>query len=71
MMSHTYKHPKKNEHVYPDQDTGTYVVQLVIENSYGCLDSTTSDIVIKPENIILVKSNEYNLITYHIYAKNS
>ena len=44
----------ENEHVYPDQDTGTYVAQLVIENSYGCLDSTTSDIIIKPENIILV-----------------
>ncbi|MCF8233396.1 MAG: PKD domain-containing protein [Bacteroidales bacterium] len=33
---------------YTYSDTGTYNLQLVVENQYGCLDTTTKQISIKP-----------------------
>jgi len=42
----------ENVHIFPDQDSGTYTVQLVITNSYGCMDSTTSIIIVDPANIL-------------------
>jgi len=34
-------------HIY--QDTGRYTIQLLVENIYGCQDSTTSTVIIQPD----------------------
>jgi len=34
-------------HLYSNKDTGTYTVWLIVENTYGCVDSIAVDITIK------------------------
>lgn len=34
-------------HVYSDTDTGTYTIQLIVENGYQCLDTITTDLSIE------------------------
>lgn len=43
------QHP---QHTY--QDTGTYVVQLIVTSEHGCVDDTTTLITIDPDHVIYV-----------------
>jgi len=42
---------------FDDSDTGTYAVQLIAENSFGCLDSITRFVVIEADHSLFVPSS--------------
>ncbi|MDD3877915.1 MAG: PKD domain-containing protein [Bacteroidales bacterium] len=41
-------------HLY--EDTGTYLIQLLVENIYGCVDSTQSSVTVQPDWSIYIPS---------------
>lgn len=49
-----FGHVPNPNHIY--QDTGRYYVQLLVENIYGCQDSTLSSIIIQPDWSIYIPS---------------
>jgi gliding motility-associated-like protein len=36
-------------YTYTDETDGTYTVQLVVHNQYGCVDDTTIEVIVGPE----------------------
>ncbi|MFH1320413.1 MAG: gliding motility-associated C-terminal domain-containing protein, partial [Bacteroidota bacterium] len=43
-------------HTYNDTETGTYAVELIVENIFGCLDSITRDIVIENDFTLFISN---------------
>ena len=43
-------------HQFPNQDSGRYVVTLIVTNSFGCADTTTRTVVVQPDYSIYIPS---------------
>ncbi len=41
-------------HTYSDQDTGRYLVKLIVSNIHGCVDSTEAWVVVRPDGTYYV-----------------
>ncbi len=41
-------------HMFPNQDSGTYLVTLIVKNDFGCADTTSRTVVVQPDYSIFV-----------------
>jgi len=51
MSGSTEQNPK---YTYPNKDTGTYEVRLIVTNQFGCADTTYGNIIILPDYVLYV-----------------
>ncbi len=49
-----YSDLQQFSHQFPNQDSGTYLVSLIVTNSFGCADTTYRTIVVKPDYSIFI-----------------
>ena len=42
------------QHTYSDQDTATYLIELVVANTFGCLDSIAHEVIVFGDHALFV-----------------
>jgi gliding motility-associated-like protein len=67
------------QHIYPDEDTATYPVMLIVTTVHGCTDTTQFNVVVRPEWALYIPTaftpnkdgkNDYYFVTgFGIYEK--
>jgi gliding motility-associated-like protein len=67
------------QHIYPDDDTATYQVMLIVTTVHGCTDTTQFNVVVRPEWALYIPTaftpnkdgkNDYYFVTgFGIYDK--
>ncbi|MFZ4401849.1 MAG: gliding motility-associated C-terminal domain-containing protein [Bacteroidales bacterium] len=44
-------------HTYSDQDTGRYLVNVIVENTYGCIDTANLWVIVRPDGTFYIPNS--------------